>query len=148
MKLGFQPINLLVKKINSLLNKIFVYRIDLQKGNRTIAPEENCPPVRVRVRVSFRVGGQFSPGAIVLEPFKSNSTNHYNFLYIPLQLFVYFYFCSNLLKVQSCKLYNKKYIIASAQITNTKILAFIAILVFKLLSRKVLFINRKDNRNC
>ena len=25
---------------------------------------------------------------------------------------------------------------------------FIAILVFKLLSRKVLFINRKENRNC
>ena len=34
------------------------------------------------------------------------------------------------------------------QITNTKILALIAVLVFKLLSRKVLFINRKDNRNC
>ena len=26
--------------------------------------------------------------------------------------------------------------------------AFIAVLVFKLLSRKVVFINRKDNRNC
>ena len=38
----------------------------------TIAPEENCPPVKVRVwiriRVSFRVRGQFSSGAIVLEP--------------------------------------------------------------------------------
>ena len=33
--------------------------------------------------------------------------------------------------------------IASTQITNTEILAFIAALVFKLLSRKVLFINRK-----
>ena len=31
-------------------------------------PKENCPLVRVRVRVSFRVGGQFSLGAIVLEP--------------------------------------------------------------------------------
>ena len=33
------------------------------------------------------------------------------------------------------------------QITNTKIFAFIAVLVFKLLNRKVLFISRKDNRN-
>ena len=36
---------------------------------------------------------------------------------------------------------------ASTQITNTEIFAFIAVL-FKLLSRKVSFINRKDNRNC
>ena len=34
------------------------------------SPEENYPPVRVRgwVRVSFWVRGQFSSGAIVLEP--------------------------------------------------------------------------------
>ena len=51
-------------------------------------------------------------------------------------------------KVLSCKLYNNQYIIASTQITSTVIFAFIAILVFKLLSYKVLFINRKDNRNC
>ena len=42
--------------------------------------------------------------------------------------------------------------IASTQITNTEICAFIAlnlrVLDFKLLSRKDLFINRKDNRNC
>ena len=38
--------------------------------------------------------------------------------------------------------------IAATQIRNTEIFAFIAALVFKLLSRKVLFINRKDNRNC
>ena len=38
--------------------------------------------------------------------------------------------------------------IAITQIINTEIFAFIAVLVFKLLSRKVLFINRKDNRNC
>ena len=37
--------------------------------------------------------------------------------------------------------------IASTQITNTETFAFIAVLVFKLLSRKVLFINKKDNRN-
>ena len=36
------------------------------RGNQTIAPEENCPPVMVRVWV--RVGGQFSLGAIALEP--------------------------------------------------------------------------------
>ena len=52
------------------------------------------------------------------------------------------------LKVQSCNLYNNKYMIASTQITNTEIFAFIAVLDFKLLRRKVLFINRKDNRNC
>ena len=38
--------------------------------------------------------------------------------------------------------------IASTQIAKTEIFAFIAVVVFKLLSRKVLFINRKDNRNC
>ena len=38
--------------------------------------------------------------------------------------------------------------IALTQITETEIFAFIAALVFKLLSRKVLFINREDNRNC
>ena len=36
--------------------------------------------------------------------------------------------------------------IASTQITNTEIFAFIAVLVFKLLSVKVLFINRKDKK--
>ena len=52
------------------------------------------------------------------------------------------------LKVQSCKLYNDKYMIASTQIICTEVFAFIVVLVFKLLSRKVLFIKRKDNRNC
>ena len=53
------------------------------------------------------------------------------------------------LKVQSCKLCNSKYMIASTQTTNTGgIFALISVLVFKLLSRKVLFTNRKDNRNC
>ena len=51
------------------------------------------------------------------------------------------------LKVQSCKL-NNKHIITSTSITNTEVFESIAILVFKLLSREVLFINRKDNRNC
>ena len=52
-----------------------------------------------------------------------------------------------LLKVESFKLYNI-YMIASTQIPNTKMFAFIALLVLKLLSRKVLFRNRKDNKNC
>ena len=40
--------------------------------NQTIAPKENSPPpvrVRVWVRVSFEVGGQFFSGAIVPEPY-------------------------------------------------------------------------------
>ena len=52
------------------------------------------------------------------------------------------------LKVQSWVLNNNKYMIALIRIINTGIFAFIAVLVSKLLSRKVLFINRKDNRNC
>ena len=38
--------------------------------------------------------------------------------------------------------------IASTQKTNNEIVEFIAVLVFKLLGRKALSINRKDNRNC
>ena len=59
---------LLIKKCN-----FFYIVCCIFKGARTIAPEKNCPPVRVRVwfRVSVRIrfGGQFSSGAIVLEPF-------------------------------------------------------------------------------
>ena len=36
----------------------------------------------------------------------------------------------------------------STKIANIEIFAFITVPVFKLLSRKVLFINKKDNRNC
>ena len=50
------------------------------------------------------------------------------------------------LKLQSCKLYNNKYMIVSTQIKNTEIFAFLAVLLFKLLSPKVLFRNNKDNR--
>ena len=39
-----------------------------KKGIRTIVPEENCPPVRirvwVRVRNSFKVGGNFPLGKL------------------------------------------------------------------------------------
>ena len=52
------------------------------------------------------------------------------------------------LKVHSCKLYKNECVIASTQIANTEIFAIKAVLHFKLLSRKVLFINKKDNRNC
>ena len=38
--------------------------------------------------------------------------------------------------------------IALTQTTNIEVFTFIAVLVLKLLSRKVLLINRKDNRNC
>ena len=38
--------------------------------------------------------------------------------------------------------------IASTKIINTEIFTFMAVLVFKFLNRKVLFINRKDNGNC
>ena len=52
------------------------------------------------------------------------------------------------LKVESCKLYNNKYIMASTEITNTGFFAFIVALAFKLFSVYVLFINRRDTRNC
>ena len=57
-------------------------------------------------------------------------------------------FLATSLKVQSCKLYNNKHVIASTQITDTEIFVFIAVIDFKLLSCKVLFIKRRDNRNC
>ena len=40
-----------------------------------------------------------------------------------------------------------QYMIASTQITNTETFAFIAVLVFKLMSSIVLFTKRKDIRN-
>ena len=49
-------------------------------------------------------------------------------------------------KVQSCKLYNSKYIIASTQITNTGSFEFMTVLLFKLLSRKVLFLSYKTGK--
>ena len=42
----------------------------------------------------------------------------------------------------------KCYMIASAQIKNNEVFVFITVLVFTLLSHKILFINRRDNRNC
>ena len=50
-----------------------------------------------------------------------------------------------LLKIQSCKLHDNKYI-ASTQMTNTESFASIAVPVFNLLSRNFLFITRKDDR--
>ena len=38
--------------------------------------------------------------------------------------------------------------ITSTQTTNTEIFAFKAVLIFTLLRPRILFINRKDNRNC
>ena len=54
--------------------------------------------------------------------------------------------CSFQLKVQSCKLYNNKYMVASTEMTNTEIFLITAVLVFKLFNLKVLFINRKDKK--
>ena len=51
------------------------------------------------------------------------------------------------LKVQSCKLHNNKYIIALTQIRNIENFALITVLIFELLSRKILFVNRKDKNN-
>ena len=67
--------------------------------------------------------------------------------YIPWNYFgILFWY---IIKVQPCKLYYcNKYMIALIQITNTGILVFIAVLVFKLLNPKVLFRNRRDKRNC
>ena len=67
-------------------------------------------------------------------------------------MFCYSYecFCSSrfvILTGTVIKLNYKNYMIASIQIANTEIFAFIVVLV-KLLSCKVLFINRKDNRKC
>ena len=50
--------------------------------------------------------------------------------------------------VQSCKLFNNKYMITSTQITNTEIFTFLAVLVFELFSRKILFMKRENNGNC
>ena len=47
------------------------------------------------------------------------------------------------LKLQSCKLCNSKYMIASIQITTTEIFAFIAVVVFNSLIRKSLFKKQK-----
>ena len=52
------------------------------------------------------------------------------------------------LKVQSCKLYNNKYMITSTKMINNEIFAVIAFLIFNLSSREVLFIKSKDKRNC
>ena len=41
------------------------------------------------------------------------------------------------LRVQSCKLHNNKYMIASTQITDTKTFAFIAVLVFELTEKTI-----------
>ena len=47
------------------------------------------------------------------------------------------------LKAQSCRLCNK-YMIASTQITSAEVFAFIAVLVFKLSSRKLFFVNKRQ----
>ena len=65
------------RKIVPWLGLEFVSRLGLVLGlggNQTIATKTNWPPgiVRVWVRVSFVVWGQFSSGAIVLEPYEND----------------------------------------------------------------------------
>ena len=52
------------------------------------------------------------------------------------------------IKIQSCDLYNNKYMIASIQITHNEVFTSIAAEAFKLVGNRVLFIDKKDNRNC
>ena len=54
------------------------------------------------------------------------------------------YFIS--LKVQPCKLCNSKSIISTTVVTNPEVFTFITVIVFRLLSRKALFINGKGKR--
>ena len=68
-----------------MISKLII--LSKQNGIRRTNPtEENCPPVGVRVwfrvRVSFKVGGQFSTGAIVLEPNRTcGFTKNPNFIF-------------------------------------------------------------------
>ena len=55
---------------------------------------------------------------------------------------IYFIF----LKVQPCKLCNSKSIISTTLVTNAVVFPFITVIVFRLLSRKALFINGKGKR--
>ena len=50
------------------------------------------------------------------------------------------------LKVQSCKLYKDKCMVAPTQITNTQIFSFLAVLDFKLLSRKVVYKQKRRKK--
>ena len=51
------------------------------------------------------------------------------------------------IKIQSCDLYNNKYMIASIQITQNEVFTSRAVEAFKLVGNRVLFIDKKDNRN-
>ena len=67
----YTTIDLLEAKLFKTFLIIKYFNRLLYSGIRTIAPEENCPLVMVRVwvRVRFKVGGEFSSGVIVLEPY-------------------------------------------------------------------------------
>ena len=74
-----------------------------------------------------------------LEELQSNTT--FQIIYIYIHIYIYNYI-----------LYIIVYIIYANYIIENicllQIFAFITVLVFKLLNREVLFINRKGNRNC
>ena len=67
----YPTIGILEAKLFKIFLIIKYFSRLLYSGIRTIAPEENYPPVMVRfwVRVRFRVGEYISSGAIVLEPY-------------------------------------------------------------------------------
>ena len=73
---------------------------------------------------------------------------HWEFDYINQEIDDMYFQYNNLCFCYVFLNFNNKYMIALTQITNTEIFALIAVLVFEILSRKVLFINWKDNRNC
>ena len=82
---------------------------------------------------------------VILQNITKVFTKYYNFTVI-------YNLCSRKSKmiysqVQSCKFYNSKFIITLTQITKTQTFVFIAVVILKLLSCNILFINRKDNRN-
>ena len=67
----------------------------------------------------------------------------YLFIQYSYNIYLYDIRCLLFLKVLSCKLYNKKHMIALTQVTNTEIFALISVVVLQLLSCKVLFTNEK-----
>ena len=95
----------------------------------------------------------------------------YIYIYIYIQMYIYIYVisafsvtltnsprykklnlvCNKFVKnsfIKGTIMQSNKYMITSIQVTNTEIFTFISVLVFKLLSCKVLFINRKCKRSC
>ena len=78
-----------------------------------------------------------------LEELQSNTT--FQIIYIYIHIYIYIYIYNYILYIIIYIIY-ANYIIEN--ICLLQIFAFVTVLVFKLLNREVLFINRKGNRNC